>query len=84
MIKKIFYGLLVVGMVILLSSAVLAGEQDERSLPAGVEALKLDSPVQVSGSLDKVDRPSSAKQGSQQVLVQMLDDSVAEVYAKQL
>jgi hypothetical protein len=52
MIKKIFYGLLVVGMVILLSSAVLAGEQDERSLPVGVEALKLDSPVQVSGSLD--------------------------------
>ena len=88
--RKIFYMFLAFVLVFSNAAAVFAQDVapdrfEGRELPASIEALKLDSPVQVEGQFDDVlDRALMAVDGVSRVIIRLSADSGAEAFAKGL
>lgn len=88
--RKIFY--IFLAFVLVFSNATAVFAQDitpdrfeGRELPASIEALKLDSPVEVEGQFDEVlDRALMAVDGVSRVIIRLSADSGSEAFAKGL
>ena len=83
--RKLFNGLLVLALALSLSSATLAQENgpadrlDGRELPAGIEGLKLDTPLELSSvSMNALDASLFGSEGDQSVIVRLRSASVGE------
>lgn len=91
--KSRFFNLLIIlTLVLSLTSAALAQEGEppvdrggDRQLPESLAALKLDSPVELSGvSVGALDASLFGAQGEQTVIIRLTADSVAEARGKGL
>ena len=87
--KRLFNVVLILVIAFSLSATALAQEPEppdrlgDRELPAAVEGLRLDTPVELSGlEFGKLDRSLLAAEGSGRVIIRLSADSVAEAKVK--
>jgi len=82
--KRLLNILLVFVILLGLSNAAFAAEDPDNPLPDGINTLRLEQPLFSGDRFENVERSLVLAQGTQQVVVRLVSDSVAEVYADQL